>query len=157
MPSRSAKINLREMSCKDYDFCPCPREKRIFLSKLKSCISWKRKDVNSLNISQMTGLLLKIQSGHRSILIISILFRKSLKSKIASSAKDELKRVKANQSVLQKLYLSFSINLETLHYFSRRNLLKFFYTLQVEKLISLTTEVPNVSNCIIDGQHQLKC
>ena len=81
------------------------------------------------------------------------LFRKSLKSKIASSAKDELKRVKANQSVLQKLYLSFSINLETLHYFSRRNLLEFFYTLQVEKLISLTTEVPNVPNCIIDGQH----
>ena len=101
----------------------------------------------------MTGLLLKIQSGHRSILIISIFFRKSLKSKIASSAKDELKPVKANQSVLQKLYLSFSIILETLHYFSRRNLLEFFYTLQVEKLISLTNEVPNVPNCIIDGRH----
>ena len=101
----------------------------------------------------MTGLLLKIQSGHRSILIISIFFRKSLKSKIASSAKDELKPVKANQSVLQKLYLSFSIILETLHYFSRRNLLEFFYTLQVEKLISLTNEVPNVPKCIIDGRH----
>ena len=66
-----------------------------------------------------------------------IIFRKSLiKSKIASSTKGELKRVKANQSVLQKFEaksLAPVFDLDTLQYFSSTILAEFLYTLQVEK------------------------